>query len=141
MKGKKIKNLGQRNRYYVHDTHQGMVSKEKFLKVACDMNKRKSIVTDVDGVKIKKGRKYNASNVLGNILTCDACGATYRRRIERSKVVYRCATRIEKGREACKESPTIEEEWRKEELGKRVCGGEYDENKVRASGGSKNIKR
>lgn len=38
-------------------------------------------------------------------------------------LVYRCATRIEKGREACKESPTIEEEWIKAEIGKKVCGG------------------
>ena len=59
-------------------------------------------------------------------MECEECGATYRRRTERGKVVYRCASRIEKGREACKESPTIGEEWIKEELGKRICGGEYD---------------
>ena len=46
-------------------------------------------------------------------------------------LVYRCATRIEKGREACKESPTIEEEWIKTEIGKKVCGGEYDEEVVK----------
>lgn len=45
--------------------------------------------------------------------------------------MYRCATRIEKGREVCKESPTIEEEWLKGELGKRICGGGYDEEVVR----------
>lgn len=50
---------------------------------------------------------------------------------QRDKVVYRCATRIEKGREACKESPTIEEEWIKTEIGKKVCGGEYDEEVVK----------
>ena len=70
-------------------------------------------------------------NVLGNILECEECGATYRRRTERGKVVYRCATRIEKGREACTESPTIGEERIKEEMGKRICGGEYDENVIR----------
>ena len=45
--------------------------------------------------------------------------------------MYRCATRIEKGRKACKESPTIEEEWIKTEIGKKVCGGEYDEEVVK----------
>lgn len=44
---------------------------------------------------------------------------------------YRCAIRIEKGREACKESPTIEEEWIKTEIGKKVCGGEYEEEVVK----------
>jgi site-specific DNA recombinase len=42
---------------------------------------------------------------------------------------YRCATRMDKGSEACGCSPTIEEVWIKEELGKRVCVGEYEEEK------------
>ena len=37
---------------------------------------------------------------------------------------------MEKGREACKESTTVGEEWIKMELGDRVCGGEYDEEVV-----------
>ncbi len=95
------------------------------------MNHRKNITIDSDGIIVKKSKKYNPNNVLGNILECEECGATFRRRTERGKVVYRCATRMEKGRDACKESPTIGEEWIKEELGKRVCGGEYDEEVVR----------
>lgn len=129
--GKKAKNTGQKDRYYVHDSHQGIISKEKFLEVACEMNHRKSMTVNEDGKMVKKNRKYNPQNILGNILECEECGAAYRRRTERGKVVYRCATRIEKGREACKESPTIEEEWIKTEIGKKVCGGEYDEEGVK----------
>ena len=129
--GKKARNTGQRDRYYVHDSHQRIVSKEKFLEVACEMNRRKSMMVDADGNMVKKNRKYNPQNILGNILECEECGAAYRRRTERGKVVYRCATRIEKGRETCKESPTIEEEWIKAEIGKKVCGGEYDEEVVK----------
>ncbi len=95
------------------------------------MNRRKSMTVDADGNMVKKNRKYNPQNILGNILECEECGATFRRRTERGKVVYRCATRIEKGREACKESPTIEEEWIKTEIGKKVCGEEYDEEVVK----------
>ena len=131
LSGRKVKNVGQKARYYVYDSHEGIVTKEKFLEVACEMNRRKNVAFDIDGVEVKKNRKYNPQNVLGNVLECEACGATYRRRTERGKVVYRCATRIEKGREACKASPTIEEEWLKIEIGKRVCGGEYDEEVVR----------
>ena len=131
LSGKKAKNMGQRDRYYVHDSHQGIISKEKFLEVAYEMTRRKSMTVDADGKIVKKNKKYNSQNVLGNILECEECGATYRRRTERGKVVYRCATRIEKGREACIESPTIGEEWIKMELGSRVCGGEYDEDIVR----------
>lgn len=129
--GKKAKNTGQRDRYYVHDSHQRIVSKGKFLEVACEMNRRKNMTVDADGNMVKKSRKYNPQNILGNILECEECGAAYRRRTERGKVVYRCATRIEKGREACKKSLTIEEGWIKMEIGKRVCGGEYDEKVVR----------
>lgn len=129
--GKKARNTGQRDRYYVHDSHQGIISKEKFLEVACEMNRRKGMTVDADGKTVKKNRKYNALNALGNILECEACGATYRRRTERGRVVYRCAARIEKGRDACKESSTIEEEGIKAELGQRICGGEYDENVIR----------
>lgn len=131
LSGKKSKYVGQKARYYVHDSHEGIISKEKFLEVACEMNRRKNITIGSDGTMVKKCKKYNPNNVLGNILECEECGATFRRRTERGKVVYRCATRMEKGRDACKESPTIGEEWIKEELGKRVCGGEYDEEVVR----------
>lgn len=131
LSGKKAKNIGQRDKYYVHDIHEGIISKEKFLEVACEMNRRKNLAVKNDDEIVKKGRKYNPQNVLGNILECEECGAAFRRRTERGKVVYRCATRMEKGREACKESPTVGEEWIKEELGKRVCGGEYDEEVVR----------
>lgn len=38
---------------------------------------------------------------------------------------------LKRGREVCKESPTIEEEWIKAEIGKKVCGEEYDEEVVK----------
>lgn len=38
---------------------------------------------------------------------------------------------LKRGRKVCKESPTIEEEWIKAEIGKKVCGGEYDEEVVK----------
>lgn len=63
---------------------------------------------NVGGEKTKINKKYNAKNILGNVLECEECGASYRRRTERGKVVYRCATRMEKGREDCGESPIVE---------------------------------
>ena len=100
-----------------------------FEQVQKEIERRKNIVEGVEGVK--QNRKYNAKNVMGNLLECDECGAPYRRRTERGKVVYRCATRVEKGRDACKDSVTVEEEWIKRELGEGVCGGEYQEDIVR----------
>lgn len=125
----KEKNIGQKARYYVHDSHEGIISKAVFEEVQKEMERRKNKVEGSGGVT--QNRKYNAKNVLGNLLECAECGATYRRRTERDKVVYRCATRVENGREACKDSVTVEEEWIKKELGKKVCGGEYREDVVR----------
>ena len=72
------------------------------------LRNRKTDAGNVGGEKTKINKKYNAKNILGNVLECEECGASYRRRTERGKVVYRCATRMEKGREACGESSTVE---------------------------------
>ena len=128
--GKRVMNVGQKAKYYVYDSHEGIVSKEVYMKAVCEMNSRSRMVKHADGtVEIRK--KYNGQNPIGNLLVCGECGATFRRRTERGKVVYRCAARIEKGQEVCKDSPTVEEEWIKAELGRRVCGGKYDEGIIR----------
>lgn len=74
--------------------------------------------------------KYNEKYVLSNLLVCGDCGASYRRRTERGKVSWSCTTRIEKGEEACAVSPTINEEWIKEQLTELICCGVYDESVV-----------
>ena len=128
--GKRVRNVGQRDQYYVSDSHEGIVSKDTFEKVQKEMASRKRVIQNEDGsAEVRK--KYNAQNVLANVLVCGECGASFRRRTERGKVVYRCATRMEKGRAACEKSPTIEENWLKEELGKRACDGAYDESVLR----------
>jgi site-specific DNA recombinase len=63
---------------------------------------------------------------------CGDCGASYRRRTERGKVVWRCATRIKKGKDACPHSPTLDEGWVQDTLGMAVCqDGVYDEGIIR----------
>ena len=49
LSGKKTKNIGQRDRYYVHDSHQGIIAKEKFLEVTCEMNRRRNLAVESDG--------------------------------------------------------------------------------------------
>lgn len=130
--GKKSKNIGQRSRYYVKDSHPAIVSAEIFDKVQEEMNKRARFVSKEDGTIETSGSKYNGKYLLGNLFVCGDCGASYRRRTERGKVVWRCATRIEKGKEACINSPTLDEEWIKKVLGETVCeNGAYDESVIR----------
>ena len=132
MTGKKSKNIGQRNRYYVKDSHPAIVSAEMFDKVQEEMAKRARLVSNEDGTVEASGNKYNGKYILGNLLVCGDCGASYRRRTERGKVVWRCATRIKKGKEACTNSPTLDEGWLQDTLGKAVCqNGVYDEGVIR----------
>lgn len=46
-------------------------------------------------------------------------------------MLWRCATRIEKGKDECALSPTIKEEWLKEQLAELICDGIYNESVVK----------
>lgn len=132
MTGKKSKNIGQRNKYYVKDSHPAIISAEEFDKVQEEMAKRARVVNKDDGTVESSTSKYNGKYLLGNLLVCGDCGASYRRRTERGKVVWRCSTRIEKGKDVCSNSPTLDEGWIQDALGAAVCqDGVYDETTIR----------
>lgn len=131
MTGRKVKNTGQRKQYYINRSHPAIVSDEVFDRVQEEMIKRARVIRHEDGTASLSTNKYNGKYLLGNLLVCGDCGASYRRRTERGNVVWRCATRIEKGKEACSESPTVKEEWIKERLTSMVSGELYEENIIR----------
>ncbi len=132
MTGKKVKNTGQRHSYYVSNSHPAIVLDEVFDKVQEEMAKRSRLIYKEDGTVESKGKRYNSKYLLGNILECGYCGASYRRRTERGKVVLRCATRMEKGRDKCGDSPTLKEEFIERSLVECVCRGKsYDEEIIR----------
>lgn len=89
------------------------------------------LVRKEDGTVESSTSKYNGKYLLGNLLVCGDCGASYRRRTERGKVVWRCATRIEKGKDICSCSPTIDEKWVQNVLGEKICENSvYNEDVV-----------
>ncbi|GBF10763.1 zinc ribbon domain-containing protein [Tepidibacillus sp. HK-1] len=96
------------------------------------MSRRARLIYKEDGKVKPSASKYNGKYLLGNLLVCGDCGASYRRRTERGKVVWKCATRIEKGKDSCANSPTLDEGWIKKILGEKVCeNGVYDESVIR----------
>jgi len=116
----------------VKDSHPAIVSAEVFDKVQEEMAKRSRVISNEDGTVEISVSKYNGKYLLGNLLVCGDCGASYRRRTERGKVVWRCATRIEKGKEACANSPTLDEGWIHDTLEQAICqNGMYDEGIIR----------
>lgn len=130
--GKRKVNHGERQKYYVEDTHPAIVSKDTFDRVQEEMKRRERIVRKDDGSIETSKSKFNSKYILGNLLVCGYCGASYRRRTERGKVLWRCATRIEKGKNECALSPTVNEEWLKEQLSELICHGSYDEGTVKS---------
>jgi site-specific DNA recombinase len=125
-------NHDERTKYYAEDTHPAIVSKDIFNRVQAEMKRRERIVhNDNENIEASKS-KFNSKYILGNLLVCGDCGASYRRRTERGKVLWRCATRIEKGKNECVLSPTLKEEWLKEQLTALICNGSFDEGVVKS---------
>ena len=131
LNGIRKKNVGQRTRYYVKGSHQAIISPEIFDKVQEEMLNRARLLRTADGNQISSGNRYSSKYLLSNLLICGDCGGGFRRRTERGKIVWRCGTRMEKGKAECKNSPTLNDQFVREILGKIVCNGEYDENVVK----------
>ncbi|MDO5415096.1 MAG: recombinase family protein [Bacillota bacterium] len=125
-------NRGEVNQYFMEDTHPAIISKETYDQVQEEMKRRERIIYKADGTKEICNKAYSGKYLFSNLLVCGYCGASYRRRTERGKVVWRCATRIEKGKAACNDSVTVNEDQSKIFLANVVCDGCYDEEMVKA---------
>lgn len=106
---KRLKNDGIVDKYYATNSHPAIISIKVFEQVQEEKAKRARLIKNADGTVTVSHTKYNGKYLLGNLLVCDVCGASFRRRTERGKVMWRCSTRIEKGRENCGNSPSLEE--------------------------------
>lgn len=113
---KREKNTGQLAQHYLENHHEAIIDRELFDKVQAEYarrNAKKVIKTDGTQETQKKGR-YNSKYALTDILVCGHCGAPYRRCVwthhGSRKVVWRCTTRMDYGKEKCNGSFTIEEE-------------------------------
>lgn len=85
--GKRKVNHGERAKYYAEDTHPAIASKDIFDRVQEEMKRRERIVRNDDGSIESSKSKFNSKYILGNLLVCGDCGASYRRRTERGKVL------------------------------------------------------
>lgn len=113
---KREKNTGQLAQHYLENHHEAIIDRELFDKVQAEYarrNAKKVIKADGTQETQKKGR-YNSKYALTDILVCGHCGAPYRRCVwthhGNRKVVWRCTTRMDYGKEKCNGSFTIEEE-------------------------------
>ena len=112
---KRVKNNGEVVQHYLQDHHEAIVDRDLFDKIQAEYAKRnaKKVVTSGSESAPKKSR-YNSKYALTDILVCGYCGSPYRRCIwthhGKRKVVWRCTTRMDYGKNKCEDSFSIEEE-------------------------------
>ena len=112
---KRVKNTGQLPQHYITDHHPAIIEREFFDRVQAEYARRnaKKKASPCTGETPKKSR-YSSKYALTELLVCGDCGCPYRRctwaRNGQKKIVWRCTTRLEYGKDKCPSSPTIEEE-------------------------------
>jgi DNA invertase Pin-like site-specific DNA recombinase len=104
------KNNGELPQYYVHDCHPAIIDRVTFQRVQEEIARRASLRKVSSNAKTELA-KYSGKYALSELLICGNCGAPYRRvtwtRPEGKKIVWRCISRLEHGKAACKNSPTL----------------------------------
>ena len=107
------KNNGELPQYYVENNHPGIVSKELFNRVQSEMARRANRKKAISPTGERLKGKYSAKYALTERLICGECGTAYRRctwtRKDEKRIVWRCISRLEYGKQYCHHSPTIDE--------------------------------
>ncbi len=101
------RNRGEVARYYVENSHEGIVSREIFDMVQNEIKRRRNNTG-------YKATSFSSSYALTGIVFCGECGANYRRvtwsKRGKKTIVWRCIERLENGIQNCKNSPSIYED-------------------------------
>ena len=105
-----------------------MISKEYFEKVQKFKKMRSRCIFDEKGNKVIRHNQYRSKSIYSNELVCGYYGAPYRRRTERGEIVYRCATRMDKGRGKCPYSITLKENDVNEIIAQEKNSRNFDED-------------
>ena len=104
---KRTTNTGQAPQYYVEDSHDAIIPRDKYMLVQEEMVRRANLRTG------EKKRIYSSKYALSSLCTCEKCGDIYRRIAWNNRgkyvTVWRCCTRVQGGPKAC-DAPTIKEE-------------------------------
>ena len=104
---KRGKNNGTLPQYYIEDDHEAIIPKDIFMRVQEEMARRSS-ERDKNGIR----RGFSANHAFSHMVTCECCGAQYRRihwyNHGKKSIVWRCITRME-DKTVCN-SRTIHEE-------------------------------
>ncbi len=107
------KNNGELPMYYVENHHDPIIARTVFQWVQTEMKRRRS----KQKILLKTGKsergRYSSKYSLTERLVCGECGSPYKRCTwtahGRRRVVWRCVSRLEFGKQVCHNSPTLDE--------------------------------
>ncbi len=98
---KREANKGQVPKYYVEDSHEGIIPKDIFLKVQEEIVRRANLTNGTT----KHRRVYSGRYALSGIVFCAHCGDIYRRIKWNNRgyksIVWRCVSRVDKDGPDC----------------------------------------
>lgn len=93
---KRSTNNGQRPKYYVEGSHEAIISKDVFMRVQSEIERRANL--NPEG----KRRVYSSKYALSGMVFCGHCGDIYRRVKWNNRgcksTVWRCVSRVLKGK-------------------------------------------
>ena len=108
------KNNGERAQYYIENHHEPIIPRELFQRVKEEMTRRTSKRKVLQKTAQTEQGKYSGKYAFSELLVCGECGSPYKRctwaRKGKKRIVWRCVSRLEFGKEFCHESPTMDED-------------------------------
>lgn len=120
---KKVKkNRGELAKYLIVNNHPAIIDRATFKEAQLEIARRGSKRKIADKTITAQG-KYSGKFALSELLICGECGSPYRRRTWTNnginRKVWRCLSRVEHGKQYCRESVTVDEE----KLKAAICSG------------------
>ena len=110
---KYVKNTGQLPMYLIRNNHQGIVSRDAFNAVQAELARRNAGKSPSKKNAPTGKTSYASKYALSERLVCGECGTLYRRctwtQKGEKRVVWRCVSRLDYGKQYCKNSPSLHE--------------------------------
>ena len=111
---KVVKNTGQLPMYLIQNNHTAIVSREVFQAVQAEKARRSATASPSTKTSSTGRTCYASKFALSERLVCGECGTLYRRctwkRNGKTRIVWRCVSRLDYGTKYCHQSPTMDEE-------------------------------
>ena len=111
---KVVKNTGQLPMYLIQNNHPSIISREVYQAVQAEKARRSATASPSTKTSSTGRTCYASKFALSERLVCGECGTLYRRctwkRNGKTRIVWRCVSRLDYGTKYCHQSPTMDEE-------------------------------